>query len=114
MFDSVTTFFAEEGMAMSDRKIGAGHAQAMFRLGLKELRNAANPSRESVADSEIGLYATQTQGEIAEARGGPGQGLEQESSRTMSLDELRKESEKRQRDDDRGDDHRQERGGMDR
>ena len=51
------------------RKIGAGHLAAMGRLGLKELRNAVNPSRDSAADSEIGLYGTQTQGEIAEARG---------------------------------------------
>jgi hypothetical protein len=51
------------------RKIGAGHAAAMFRLGLKELRNAVNPARDSVADTELGLYGTQTQGEIAEARG---------------------------------------------
>ena len=50
------------------QKIGAGHAEAMARLGLKELRNALNPSKESVADSEIGLYGTATQGEIAEAR----------------------------------------------
>jgi hypothetical protein len=40
----------------------------MLRLGLKELRNALNPSKESVADSEIGLYGTKTQGEIAESR----------------------------------------------
>ena len=73
---------------MSDRKIGAGHAEAMFRLGLKELRNAANPSRESVADTEIGLAGSLTQGEIAESRGGPGQGPEQEASKTMSLDDL--------------------------
>ena len=53
-----------------ERKIGEGHAGAMFRLGLKELRNALNPSRESVADNEIGLYGTLTQGEIAKARGG--------------------------------------------
>jgi hypothetical protein len=50
------------------QKIGAGHAEAMLRLGLKELRNALNPSKESVADSEIGLYGTKTQGEIAESR----------------------------------------------
>jgi hypothetical protein len=99
---------------MSDRKIGDGHASAMFRLGLKELRNAANPSRESVADNEIGLYGTQTQGEIAEARGGAGQGPEQESSKTTSLADLRKEAEERKRDDNRGDEHTQERGGMDR
>ena len=64
--------------------------EAMARLGLKELRNALNPSRESVADSEIGLYGTATQGEIADARGGPGQGPEQESpSEKLSLDNLR-------------------------
>jgi hypothetical protein len=102
---------------MSKRKIGAGHAEAMLRLGLKELRNAANPSRESVADAEIGLYGTQTQGEIAEARGGPGLGLEQESADgTVSLDDLRQDAERRGRDDDRdmGDDRGQERDGFER
>src|SRR5947209_7798748 len=79
-----------------DRKIGEGHVAAMARLGLKELRNALNPSRESVADQEIGLYGTQTQGEIAQARRGPGQGPEQESGArqessvvTLSLDDIR-------------------------
>jgi len=80
-----------------ERKIGEGHAGAMFRLGLKELRNALNPSRESVADHEIGLYGTQTQGEIAKARRGPGEGPEQEApgakqeftSVTLSLDDIR-------------------------
>jgi hypothetical protein len=73
---------------MSKPKIGQGHAAAMFRLGLKELRNAANPSKESVADTEIGLYGSYTQGEIAQARAGPGSGPEQESKK-MSLDDLR-------------------------
>jgi hypothetical protein len=49
-------------------KFGAGHASAMGRLGLKELRNAFNPSKESVADTEMGLYGTLTQGEVAESR----------------------------------------------
>src|SRR3954463_10123860 len=73
------------------RKIGEGHAAAMFRLGLKELRNALNPSRESVADQEIGVFGTLTQGEIADARGGPGQGPEQEerSAGMVSLDDVR-------------------------
>jgi hypothetical protein len=76
---------------MSKPKWGAGHAAAMARLGLRELRNAANPSRESVADNEIGLYGTLTQGEIAEAREGPGAGSQQESRRmTLSLSELRR------------------------
>jgi hypothetical protein len=70
------------------RKVGEGHAGAMFRLGLKELRNALNPSRESVADNEIGVFGTQTQGEIAKARGGPGQGPEQEGA-MLSLDDIR-------------------------
>lgn len=60
-----------------ERKIGEGHAAAMFRLGLKELRNAINPSRESVADNEIGLYGSQTQGEIAQR----GAALEKDRSR---------------------------------
>jgi hypothetical protein len=82
----------------------------MFRLGLRELRNAANPSRESVADTEIGLYGTMTQGEIAQARGGPGQGTDQETSHLkMTLEELRgyaKEiAEKAEKKMDRGDDH---------
>src|ERR1700730_9267378 len=73
---------------MSKRKIGEGHAAAMGRLGVKELRNALNPSRESVADSEIGLFSTLTQGEIAQGRAGPGHGPEEESPK-MTLDELR-------------------------
>jgi len=67
-------------------KFGEGHVAAMGRLGLKELRNAFTPSRESVADTEIGLYGTQTQGEIASARQGAGEGPEQES---MSMNDLR-------------------------
>ncbi len=91
---------------MSERKIGDGHLSAMARLGLKELRNALNPSRESVADTEIGLYGTLTQGEIAEARGGPGQGPEQES---LSMDDLRAYAKERSQLDDRGKEQGQER-----
>jgi hypothetical protein len=102
---------------MSERKIGEGHVAAMARLGLKELRNAFNPSRESVADTELGLVGTQTQGEIAAARRGPGIGPEQESSdKTMSLKDLRADAEKRGRDNDRGkgDDRGLEHGGLER
>src|SRR5271168_516 len=84
-----------------DRKIGEGHLSAMARLGLKELRNALNPSKESVADTEIGLYGTATQGEIAGARGGPGQGPEQES---LSLDDLRAHAKERSEAEERGKD----------
>ena|SRR5438874_5086456 len=85
-----------------ERKIGEGHAGAMVRLGLKELRNALNASRESVADNEIGLYGTETQGEIAKARGGPGQGPEQESTGTLSLDDLRAYAKELSQAEDRG------------
>lgn len=51
-------------------KIGAGHVSAMFRLGLRETRNLVNPSRDSIADTELGLYGTRTPGEVAELRQG--------------------------------------------
>jgi hypothetical protein len=51
------------------RKIGQGHLEAMGRLGLKELRNAANPSHESVADTEMGLYGTVGPAEAARQQG---------------------------------------------
>ena len=108
-----------------ERKIGEGHAGAMFRLGLKELRNALNPSRESVADQEIGVYGTLTQGEIADARDGPGSGSNQESRRNkLSLDDLRayakelSESQERGREPgkehDREQERNRERGGRER
>jgi hypothetical protein len=85
-----------------DRKIGEGHVAAMFRLGLKELRNAFNPSRDSVADQELGLFGTETQGEIAKARSGPGDGPEQESTATVSLDDLRAYAKELSQADDQG------------
>jgi len=86
-----------------DRKIGEGHLSAMARLGLKELRNALNPSRESIADQEIGLFGTLTQGEIADARGGPGHGPEQEApGSTLSLDDLRSYAKELSQSEDRG------------
>jgi hypothetical protein len=94
-----------------DRKIGEGHLSAMARLGLKELRNALNPSRESVADSEIGLVGTLTQGEIAEARGGPGQGPEQElPGGTLSLDDLRAHAKELSQSEDRSKEQGKEQG----
>lgn len=84
------------------RKIGEGHAAAMFRLGLKELRNAINPSRESVADQEIGVYGSLTQGEIADARDGPGKGSNQESRiEKVGLDDVRANAKELSQADDR-------------
>jgi hypothetical protein len=51
------------------RKLGQGHFGAMARLGMKELRNAANPSPQSVADSEMGLFGTAGPMEAAQQQG---------------------------------------------
>jgi hypothetical protein len=57
---------------MSDKtdepKIGAGHAAAMARLGLRELRGALYPASNVAQQSEHGLYGTATQGEIVAAK----------------------------------------------
>jgi hypothetical protein len=75
----------------------------MFRLGLKELRNAISPSRESVADQEIGIYGTLTQGEIADARDVPGKGSNQETRvGNVSLDDLRAYAKELSQAEDRG------------
>jgi hypothetical protein len=43
-----------------------------------------------LADQEIGVYGTLTQGEIADARDGPGKGSDQETRRgDVSMDDVR-------------------------
>lgn len=69
-------------------KIGAGHASAMARLGLRELRNSMNPSRESVADTEMGLYGTRTPGEVADIRDPESNAWKQEQERPPMSPEL--------------------------
>jgi hypothetical protein len=49
-------------------KIGAGHASAMFRQGLSELRAALYPDSNVAQPALYGLYGTKTPGEVAEAR----------------------------------------------
>lgn len=50
------------------RKIGEGHAAAMARLGLRELRGALYPASNVGQQSEYGLYGTLTPGEVADSR----------------------------------------------
>lgn len=52
----------------SEPKIGAGHASAFFRQGLRELRGAIYPESNVAQQPEYGLYGTLTPGEIADAR----------------------------------------------
>jgi hypothetical protein len=51
-----------------NQKIGAGHASAMFRQGLRELRGALYPESNVAQPTEYGIYGTRTPGEVAEAR----------------------------------------------
>jgi hypothetical protein len=81
------------------RKIGEGHLAAMARLGHKELTHnilPAFPHQGQHLIEEPGLWGNPTQGEVAQARKGPGEGLEQESfgaekqpQKKYSLEELR-------------------------
>lgn len=52
----------------AEPKIGAGHAGAMFRQGLAELRAAAFPDSNVAQPAQYGLYGTRTPGEVAESR----------------------------------------------
>lgn len=47
-------------------KIGAGHASAMYRQGLAELRGAVYPSSNIAQPPQYGLYGTRTPGEVME------------------------------------------------
>lgn len=49
-------------------KVGAGHAEAMFRQGLSELRGALYNESNVAQPPQLGLVGTRTPGEIAEAR----------------------------------------------
>ncbi|MBK9118163.1 MAG: hypothetical protein IPM18_00965 [Phycisphaerales bacterium] len=45
-------------------KIGAGHASAMFRQGLSELRGALYPESNVAQPTVYGIYGTKTPGEV--------------------------------------------------
>jgi hypothetical protein len=54
---------------MSDSgKIGSGHAAAMARMGLAELRGALYPESNVAARQEHGLYGTSTPQEVVDAK----------------------------------------------
>lgn len=56
---------------MSERtepKIGAGHADAMFRQGLAELRAAFYPESNIAQPPQMGLYGTATQREVYDGK----------------------------------------------
>lgn len=49
-------------------KIGAGHADAMFRQGLAELRAALYPESNVAQPPQMGLYGTATQREVYDGK----------------------------------------------
>lgn len=49
-------------------KVGKGHASAMFRLGVGELRQAMYTESNIAKNVEYGIYFTKTPGEVAEER----------------------------------------------
>lgn len=61
---------AQQPAQQQRQKYFAGHVQAMGRLGVKELRNAMyTGGRDSVADTEMGLYGTVTPAEAGQQQG---------------------------------------------
>ncbi len=59
-------------MARNDStpKIGAGHAQAMFRQGLAELRAAIYPESNVAQPTVYGIAGTKTPGEVMQDKQG--------------------------------------------
>lgn len=56
---------------MTDKqKIGAGHASAMARMGLRELRGAIYPGSNVAQQPELGVYGTATPHEVFQERHG--------------------------------------------
>lgn len=63
-----------------ETKIGEGHAAAMGRQGLRELRGALYTDSNVAQQPEYGLYGTRTPGEVAEARRGDEREMDEEIS----------------------------------
>ena len=51
-------------------KIGAGHASAMFRQGLAELRGAMYQQSNMAQPTVYGIYGTKTPGEVMQEKQG--------------------------------------------
>ena len=76
-------------------KIGDGHAHAMFRQGLSELRASLYTGSNIAQSAEYGLYGHQTPGEIAaDRKPDPTPTLEEEPTRSP-LQQSMKEAESR-------------------
>lgn len=79
----------------STPKIGTGHASAMFRQGLRELRGALYPESNVAQPTEYGIYGTRTPGEVAQDRREQTQELNEEAPSIIG--ERLREAEARER-----------------
>ena len=68
--------------------IGTGHAEAMFRQGLAELRGALYPESNVAQPAQYGLYGTRTPGEVAEARKADGERDMDEEPKSALMERL--------------------------
>lgn len=74
-------------------KIGTGHAGAMGRQGLAELRAAMYTESNVAQQPQYGLYGTRTPGEVAEARRPDERDMEEEHGRESILEDRLKQAE---------------------
>jgi hypothetical protein len=88
---------------MSDEKerpkIGAGHAEAMWRQGLAELRGAFYAESNVAQPAQMGLYGTSTQREVYEGK--QPDGVEAAVESHSAVDERLEQTERANRDQDR-------------
>lgn len=73
----------------SESKIGDGHASAMLRQGLRELRGSMYTQSNVAQNPEYGLYGTLTPGEVAASRQGNELSPDQEVPSNQSALETR-------------------------
>lgn len=66
-------------------KIGDGHAAAMGRLGLRELRASMYPEGNVAQQPEMGVYGSLTPSEVSAGRAGGERDLEDESPSRDSI-----------------------------
>ncbi len=78
-------------------KIGAEHASAMWRQGLRELREAVYPESNVAQPAEYGVYGTKTPGEVAQDRRADARDAEEApaEARESALDQRARQAEAR-------------------
>lgn len=81
-------------------KIGAGHASAMFRQGLAELRGALYPESNVAQPPQYGIYGTKTPGEVMQEKQAEGRDPDEQPSvleERMKPEAQERDSQERQR-----------------